>query len=90
MKKTYNVDVTFNNMRIDRWIRKNLGNLPQGFIEKNLRNGKIKLNNKKIKSSHNIQTNDQIELFNIVFKKLKLEKKLNLNHQMQLLKKMKT
>tara|TARA_Y100000996_G_scaffold369798_1_gene316978 strand:- start:2343 stop:3257 length:915 start_codon:yes stop_codon:yes gene_type:complete len=76
MKKTYNVDVTFNNMRIDRWIRKNLGNLPQGFIEKNLRNGKIKLNNKKIKSSHNIQTNDQIELFNIVFKKNEIRKKI--------------
>ena len=52
MKKTYNVDETFNNMRIDRWIRKNFGKLPQGFIEKNLRNGKIKINSKKIKSSH--------------------------------------
>ena len=44
MKKTYNVDETANNMRLDRWIRNNIGNLPQGFIEKNLRNGKIKLN----------------------------------------------
>ena len=52
MKKTYNVDETSNNMRLDRWIRNNIGNLPQGLIEKNLRNGKIKLNNKKTKSSH--------------------------------------
>ena len=42
MKKTFNVDLTYNDMRIDRWIRNNLGNLPQGLIEKNLRNGKIK------------------------------------------------
>ena len=35
-------------MRIDRWLRKNLGELPQSYIEKNLRNGKIKINNKKI------------------------------------------
>ena len=55
MKKTYNVDEASNNMRLDRWIRSNIGNLPQGFIEKNLRNGKIKLNNKKIKSSHKIK-----------------------------------
>ena len=47
MKKTYNVDATYNNMRIDRWVRNNIGNIPQGLIEKNLRNGKIKLNRKK-------------------------------------------
>ena len=40
---------TFNNMRIDRWIRNNLGKVPQSLIEKNLRNGKIKLNSKKLK-----------------------------------------
>lgn len=50
MKKTFNVDSTYNDMRIDRWIRNNLGNLPQGLIEKNLRNGKIKLNKKKLKA----------------------------------------
>ena len=67
MKKTYNVDETSNNMRLDRWIRNNIGNLPQGLIEKNLRNGKIKLNNKKTKSSHKIKKNDQIDLFNFFF-----------------------
>ncbi|MDC0043995.1 hypothetical protein OAJ03_03765 [Candidatus Pelagibacter sp.] len=49
MKKIYNVDSTYNEMRIDRWIRNNLGKIPQGLIEKNLRNGKIKLNKKKSK-----------------------------------------
>ena len=68
MKKTFNVDPTYNDMRIDRWIRNNLGNLPQGLIEKNLRNGKIKLNKKKIKSSHKVKTNDQIDLFNLDIK----------------------
>ena len=41
MKKTYNVDAAYNNMRIDRWVRNNIGNIPQAFIEKSLRNGKI-------------------------------------------------
>ena len=39
MKKSYNVDSTYNNMRIDRWVRNNIANLPQAFIEKSLRNG---------------------------------------------------
>ena len=68
MKKTYYVDRTYRDMRIDRWIRKNLGKLPQGLIEKNLRNGKIKINQKKIKSSYKIKINDQIDLFNFNFK----------------------
>ena len=76
MKKTFNVDSTYNDMRIDRWIRNNLGNLPQGFIEKNLRNGKIKLNKKKIKSSHKVKTNDQVNLFNFEFKNIKTQKKI--------------
>ena len=65
MKKSHIVDSTCNDMRIDRWIRHSLGKIPQGLIEKNLRAGKIKLNKKKIKSSHKIKTNDQIDIFNI-------------------------
>ena len=76
MKKIYNVDETFNNMRIDRWIRKNLGKFPQGFIEKNLRNGKIKINNKKIKSSYKIKTNEHIEFFDFNFKLLEIKEKI--------------
>ena len=79
MKKTYSVDSTFNEMRIDRWIRNNLGKIPQGLIEKNLRNGKIKLNKKKVKSSQKVQTNDEIQLFDFKFKENIIQKKLNLN-----------
>ena len=63
MKKSYIVDSTCNDMRIDRWIRHYIGKIPQSLIEKSLRNGKIKLNNKKIKSSHKVKTNDKIILF---------------------------
>ena len=68
MKKTFNVDSTFNLMRIERWIRNNIGNIPQSLIEKNLRNGKIKLNKKKIKSSVKVKTNDRIDIFDFKFK----------------------
>ena len=76
MQKTYNVDPTYNNMRIDRWVRNNIGNIPQGLIEKNLRNGKIKVNRKKIKSSHKVKVNDQIDLYNFDFKETIVQKKI--------------
>ena len=47
MNKSFVVDSTFVDMRLDRFLRNKLGNLPQSLIEKNLRNGKIKLNKKK-------------------------------------------
>ena len=50
MKKLIHVDKTFDGMRIDRFLRSRFGQIPQSLIEKNLRNGKIKLNKKKIKS----------------------------------------
>ena len=46
MNKSFVVDSTFVDMRLDRFLRNKLGNLPQSLIEKNLRNGKIKLNKK--------------------------------------------
>ncbi len=68
MKKLINVDKTYNNMRIDRFLRNHLGQIPQSLIEKNLRYGKIKLNNKKIKSSVKVKINDQVQLYNIEIK----------------------
>ena len=49
MRKTYKVEAIFNDMRVDRWIRHKFGKIPQSLIEKNLRNGNIKINKKKLK-----------------------------------------
>ena len=67
MKKIILVKPYYNNMRIDRFLRNYLGKIPQGLIEKNLRNGKIKLNQKKVKSSQKVRTDDKISLFNFNF-----------------------
>ena len=75
MKKLIHVDKTFNGMRIDRFLRNKFGQVPQSLIEKSLRNGNIKLNKKKIKSSKKIQMNDKIELFNFRFKNTLNQKK---------------
>ena len=74
--KSYIVDSTYNDMRIDRWIRHFIGKIPQSLIEKSLRSGKIKLNKKKIKSSYKVQTNDKIDLFDINFKEKIFQKKI--------------
>ena len=87
MKKSYIVDYTSNEMRLDRWIRNNLGKLPQGLIEKNLRNGKIKVNNKKSKSSQKVITNDQINVFNFEFREKINQKKIKFKPTEEIIKK---
>ena len=76
MKKSYIVDSTCKDMRVDRWIRLKLGKIPQGLIEKYLRSGKIKLNKKKVKSSYKINTKDKVDLFDINFKETIVQKKI--------------
>ena len=86
MKKSYNVDSTYNDMRIDRWIRLTLGKIPQSLIEKYLRSGKVKLNRKKIKSSYKIKTNDEVNLFNIDFKETIIQKKIKFEPTKEIIK----
>ena len=86
MKKSYIVDSTCNDMRIDRWIRLVLGKVPQGLIEKNLRSGNIKLNKRKIRSSHKVKTKDKIDLFNISFKENIIQKKIKFEPTKEIIK----
>ena len=76
MKKSYIVDSTCNDMRLDRWLRLKIGKIPQGLVEKYLRTGKIKLNRKKVKSSFKVKTKDEINIFNIEFKETIQQKKI--------------
>ena len=75
MNKTYIVDSTYEGIRIDKWIRNNLGKVPQSLIEKNLRIGKIKLNKKKIKSSTKLKKKDTINTYDLSFKINKINNK---------------
>jgi len=50
MKQIFIINEEFDNTRIDRWLRKNVCNIPQSLIEKNIRKDNIKVNNKKKKS----------------------------------------
>ena len=86
MNKSYIVDSTCNDMRIDRWIRLKIGKIPQGLVEKYLRLGKIKLNKKKIKSSHKVKFNDKINLFNINFTEKLVQKKIKFEPTKEIIK----
>ena len=86
MKKSYTVDSTCNDMRIDRWIRLKVGKIPQGLIEKHLRSGKIKINKKKIKSSIKVKTNDIINFFNLDFKETIVQKKIKFEPSKEIIK----
>jgi len=86
MKKIYHVDESFDSMRLDRYLRTRVGRIPQSLIEKHLRNGKIKLNSKKIKSSTKVKTNDKIEFFNFIYEKKIIQKKIKFKPSNQIIK----
>ena len=86
MKKSINVEKSYNDMRIDRFIRSHLGNIPQGLIEKNLRNGKIKLNHKKVKSSQKVKAGDKVNIFNLNFEEKIQQIKTKFNPKKEIIK----
>tara|TARA_Y100001958_G_C21185507_1_gene514676 strand:+ start:656 stop:919 length:264 start_codon:yes stop_codon:yes gene_type:complete len=77
MVEEIKIDNSSVGLRIDKWIKLNLTKIPQSLIEKDLRNGKIKVNKGKIKSSYKLKKFDVIFLYNISYKNLSKPKKKN-------------
>ncbi len=67
MKSNFIVNDDFADSRLDRWFRKNVCEVPQSLIEKNIRKGNIKVNYKRKKSSYKIKKGDEIIIRNISF-----------------------
>ena len=67
MKNIFLVKDDFVNSRLDRWFRKNVCDVPQSLIEKNIRKGNIKINYKREKSSYKLNKGDHIIVYNINF-----------------------
>jgi len=55
-------------MRLDRWVKNNIGKYPQSLLEKSIRKGKIKLNNKKTSSSYKLKIGDEINFYSFDYK----------------------
>ena len=86
MNKSYIVELSYEGIRIDKWIRNNLGNVPQGLIEKSLRAGKIKLNKKKTKSSTKLNAKDIINVYNLKFEENIIQNKIKFNPSNEVIK----
>ena len=80
MKEFFIVDDDFVNSRLDRWFKRKIYSIPQSLIEKKIRKGEIKVNNKKTRSSYKIQKEDKIFVKNFNFKP-DLTKKKTLKYQ---------
>ena len=65
MPKTFIVDDEYHETRFDKWFKQKIINLPHSLIERILRQNKIKLNKKKVKSSYRLQSGDLIEIYDI-------------------------
>ena len=60
MKKYSTITEEFVNSRLDRWFRRNILDIPQSLLEKNIRKGNIKINNLKKPSSYKLKISDKI------------------------------
>ena len=65
MQKSYNVTKDYNNSRFDKWFKLNVVDLPQSLIEKIIRLKKVKVNNKKTKSSYRLKADDIIQVYDL-------------------------
>ena len=57
------IDKNYDDTRIDKYLRKQLGNLPLGEIFKLFRKGDVKVNGKKVKENHRIFEGDKVFVY---------------------------
>ena len=58
MPDKFIINKNYNKSRFDKWFKQEIINLPNSLIQKLLRKNKIKVNNKKIKSSFRLTEGD--------------------------------
>ena len=51
-----------NNSRFDKWFKEEVINIPNSLIQKLLRTNKVKVNNKRIKSSLRLKIGDKVTI----------------------------
>ena len=77
MLKKFIVNKDYHNSRLDKWFKQNVHHVPQSFIEKPTRKKKIRVNKKKIRTSHRVQLNDLVEVYGIENLKVRIQSKTN-------------
>ena len=74
MNRSYKIKPIHASMRLDKWIKNNLGKYPQSLLEKSIRKGKIKLNKRKTSSSYKLKTGDEVNFYNFNYEYKKQSK----------------
>ncbi len=74
MNRSYKIKPIHASMRLDKWIKNNIGQYPQSLLERSLRKGKIKLNKKKTNSSYKLKSGDEVNFYNFNYKFKKKKK----------------
>ena len=78
MPNKFIVNKSYHKSRFDKWLKEEVINLPNSLIQKLLRKNKIKVNNKKIKSSFRLSEGDCISIYNLSkYKPTDLKKKIH-------------
>ena len=84
MPDNFIVNKNFNNVRFDKWFKQQIINLPNSLIQKLVRTRKIRVNNKKIKTSLRLKEGDKVSVFNLSnLKPTNTKKKLNTKPQIK-------
>ena len=65
MPKLFTVNNDYHDSRFDKWFKKNVIDIPHSLIEKIIRQNKVKVNNKRTKSSYRVQEGDIVQIFEI-------------------------
>ena len=77
MPDKFIINKSYDKARFDKWFKEEVINLPNSLIQKLLRKNKIKVNNKRIKSSFRLTEGDIILIFNLSnFKPTDFKKKI--------------
>ena len=63
MPKTFTVDKDYHDSRLDKWFKKKVIDIPHSLVEKIIRQNKVKVNNKKTKSSYRVQEGDVVNVY---------------------------
>ena len=65
MPDKFIVSKNHNKTRFDRWFKEEILNLPNSLIQRLLRKNKIKVNNKRVKTSFRLTNGDEVLVFNL-------------------------
>ena len=63
MSKIFTVDKDYHDSRLDKWFKKKVIDIPHSLVEKIIRQNKVKVNNKKTKSSYRVQEGDVVNVY---------------------------